>query len=93
MYTFAAGRDSITYQSQQKWLSHFQEQLKRSFFFFFLATWKQAPIFSCFPPKSRYLAVGHRDQEHAFHTSNPSRPSQGTNLKKKKVCINSGNLC
>lgn len=56
MHTFAAERDSITYQSQQKWLSHFQEQgvfLK----YFFLATWKH----QYFHAKSRYLAAGHKE--------------------------------
>lgn len=38
MHAFAAGRDSITYQSQQKWVSHFQEQFKKRVLF--PATWK-----------------------------------------------------
>lgn len=55
----------------------------------------EALVFSCFPPKSIYLAMGHGDQEHAFHTSNPSKSRYAIDLgreektrKKKKKRLN-----
>lgn len=82
MHTFAAERDSITYQSQQKWLCHFQEQ--GCFFNVLFSSHLEALAFSCFPPKCKYLAVGHGEQEHDFHTHNPSKYSHVTDLGGKK---------